>query len=264
MNRSSDVRRDGAFTMVEMLIVITIVVLIAGLVIPMTMNAVAQAQLVKCKSQMGEIYKALNLYANDYMGLMPPALQPLSQGEEEGDEEPATATATNLLWDPLLQRVGLGVLYADKEFFPNDYNYIGNPKVFFCPTSDTRTHNGDDGLDNWGSENDPVICSYLYRGNTAGASMNIEQNNVNDRALLIDYNTYVDGTEDFNHGGRVVNILYGNGNVTDYKNEDNDFTCLGEKPSEYDKVFINADSLKALDEEAPLETPVDEGSGGGP
>jgi len=242
-------RRGKGFTLIEMLVVLSIIGILMGVLVPLAMRAMVRAEMVKCRSQLGEIFKAVLTYSNDYLGLMPPGL--LAGGTGEGSEG---VQATNLLWDPKDERVGLGVLW--NEEFPDEQDYIGDPSVFFCPGAEQRTEDGERGLRHWNSGTAAVESSYLYRGNSAGASLYLDKNQKYDRAIAMDYNTYneADNTGDYNHDGRRVNILYAHGKVDEVENIDEHFTCFSEGATEYEKVFQNADQRKAL-EGAPTPTP---------
>lgn len=62
--------RSG-FTLVELLVVISIIVVLAGLSTPVAMKALGEAQRVTAISNVGNIAKAMNLFANDFDGEFP-------------------------------------------------------------------------------------------------------------------------------------------------------------------------------------------------
>ncbi|MEX2606748.1 MAG: prepilin-type N-terminal cleavage/methylation domain-containing protein [Kiritimatiellia bacterium] len=64
--------RKSGFTLVEMLVVIAIMALLAGLLVPAVTSGVERAQTVKCKSQLREISSAALMYASDHGGILPP------------------------------------------------------------------------------------------------------------------------------------------------------------------------------------------------
>ena len=60
-----------AFTLIELLIVVAIIAILAGLVLPVLGNAQRSARGISCLNQMQQIGKATMLYAADYDGLLP-------------------------------------------------------------------------------------------------------------------------------------------------------------------------------------------------
>ncbi len=66
-------RRDvqGAFTLIEVLIVIAIVALLASFVVPLAGRAQGQAKVMSCRAHLHNIGVALVLHANDHDGELP-------------------------------------------------------------------------------------------------------------------------------------------------------------------------------------------------
>ncbi len=106
-----------AFSLVELLVVITIVTLLAAMLFPAYAAVVDYANMTKCKNQLGQIASAVKAYAGRNRGTIPPA-------EYE---------ATGLSWCNILQRGGY--LSAPNTVDLDADMPTEEDSVLLCPTS---------------------------------------------------------------------------------------------------------------------------------
>ena len=65
-------RRFGAFTLIEMLVVIAIIGILAGILLPVLATARERGRQAKCKEQLHQFSLAVEMYRNDSAGAYPP------------------------------------------------------------------------------------------------------------------------------------------------------------------------------------------------
>jgi prepilin-type N-terminal cleavage/methylation domain-containing protein/prepilin-type processing-associated H-X9-DG protein len=234
-------RRHGAFTLVELLVVIGIVAVLMGVLMPVLTSARASARKVACLSNLRQIGVAVHSYANDSRGNIPfgpkapPFLSP-------ADLYPSTGAPTSLISLASGAPVGLGLLLQ---------NHLSKQsRVLFCPDPDQRV-SADDELAKVGTAQ--AQCSYYYRhasvtrlfdppsaDNALDRSYRISLANLGKnrngqpvRALAIDtmFLCPRDGVlAEFNvkprthHRQRFANILFSDGHTVSCSNADGRFT----------------------------------------
>lgn len=65
-------RSERGFTLVELLLVVTIIAVLVGLILPVVAGLRTKAKSTQCRSAMNQFGKSLSLYANDQSDYLPP------------------------------------------------------------------------------------------------------------------------------------------------------------------------------------------------
>jgi len=211
-----------AFTLVEMLVVIAVIAILAGLLLSALVSARFQGRVAQCRSNLRQVGLAISDYAIDYRGSIPAV----------------TGYPTNKLWnDADASPDSLAVLmtggYLDIR---RDGGRIGRPA-------------GEAGGDVYGS--------YVYRQHAIGTgTFHVEDPGRNPtghpiRAFALD--SSCPPWPRVAHSGRSVNILFHDGSVITANNYRDEYSVMdirysplganGLPPvvSELQKVFVNAD-----------------------
>jgi len=91
----------AAFTLVELLVAITIIVVLLALLAPAVDKAIGHAMEVRCLSNLHQVGVALQMYTRDYRGYFPPKLKPgTTTGGVfiNGFAVPETLTVSSFWW----------------------------------------------------------------------------------------------------------------------------------------------------------------------
>lgn len=135
-----------AFTLVELLVVISIIALLLAVLMPSLGRARKQAQKVICMTHMKQVTLGIMVYSVDNKNYVPNGFR--------GEGYPLTDYA---LWDINNGWVGIGKLY--------EYKYLPDHKVFYCPTTQSTMRKGlPFSMEyEWNDKNGgSLICGTLY------------------------------------------------------------------------------------------------------
>lgn len=143
----------GGFSLVELLVVMTIIAVLAAIVFPVLVKAKQTADISECLSNMKQMGSALNMYLNEYDGRFPAAVPWGIPGSAEvGSDKTIQELLSPFVRDGMIrQKVGTRFLYP-------------KPSVFTCP-SDTgllQKHDGFCGVRAGARVWLQTGCSYEY------------------------------------------------------------------------------------------------------
>jgi general secretion pathway protein G len=129
---------NRGFTLIEIIIVVTILAILAGLIIPRYVGRVEEARKVKAVTQIREIMKALELYRLDN-GKYPSTEQGLQALVEQPTSEPQP-----LKWRQYMDKI-------PKDAWGNDYIYMcpGTHGAFEIISLGPDGKEGEDDIMSW-------------------------------------------------------------------------------------------------------------------
>jgi len=138
--RSGRSRRRG-FTLVELIFSMGIIVILAMLLMGAVIHARKQARDATCKGNLSQLWKSVNLYANNHDDfLFVNTVIPLQ--------------ISNTIYSAGVV-TGFGYLYS---------NFLPDHRSLFCTNDPVRDPNWEYGLHNWQTATGEVRVSYGYRG----------------------------------------------------------------------------------------------------
>lgn len=132
----SFVRRSG-FTLMELLVVLAIIAILAGLLLPALGRAKAKARDIRCVSNLRQLGIAVRTYAEDHDGILPRA--------ELLPSQPADLSAPL----PAISRVLARELGGP---IPSQESAGKSPEVFRCPADNTDRYRREGSSYEWNTE----------------------------------------------------------------------------------------------------------------
>jgi prepilin-type N-terminal cleavage/methylation domain-containing protein len=141
-------RRAGAFTLIEVLVVVAIIALLIGILLPTLRKAREQSKRVVCSSNLAQIARGIHTYTADFKGHVP----------NSWNGENASLTWTVYRENPghYFGYLHLGLLYKCHQ--------IKEPKALFCPSNVEFPHTYPEGWLEYVSPNgyEHMAVGYMY------------------------------------------------------------------------------------------------------
>lgn len=129
--RKGGSRRNGAFTLVELLMVIAVVGILASLLLPALAKAKQKAQRTQCLSQLRQLQQAWLMYVHDHHDSLPPN----SDGPRAGKDAYCPGWVAGWLRGNNYDGTNTDLLVGSKYvLFGSIGGYVQNPKIYRCPS----------------------------------------------------------------------------------------------------------------------------------
>lgn len=185
----------AAFTLIEMLVVITVIGVVMALSVPTIAKARESGRQVKCSSNLRQIGAAVNLYANDNRDKIVGPNWTLTGDTRPGWLYTPPAPASSQEWTPEVRETGALWRYLEKD------------EAYRCPT------------DKGPWDRSANITSYLFNGAVAGFPLTLAQSKsyTLDRFRPDAIIAFEHEGQDWNDGSsqpdEILNTRHGSGNV---------------------------------------------------
>ena len=134
-------RKDAAFTLVELLVVIGIIALLIGILLPALNKARRAAQEVKCMSNIRQLCLGMNIYADANKGFIPgdggdgTPQKPITVCTGPNGDVPLTWDDPSLWFNAIPPQIGIDAYY-DQQQTGRRLAGPGDNSVFVCPSAD--------------------------------------------------------------------------------------------------------------------------------
>ena len=139
MHRNANLRTRQSFTLIEVLVVITIIGVLSGLLLPAVQAARERARLMQCSSNMKQLMLSTHNFGTAYDGQLPAA-----NFYQIVDQQTAAAAEGSAFYALLPYYEESTIFAAYTQNIPNP-GYLGSQtipmKIHICP-SDTTNNNG--------------------------------------------------------------------------------------------------------------------------
>jgi prepilin-type N-terminal cleavage/methylation domain-containing protein/prepilin-type processing-associated H-X9-DG protein len=224
--------QENLFTLIELLIVISIIAILAAIIMPALTSARNRAKEAECANNLKLISLAMALYSNDNIEKIPP--------HDIGARY--QRASSNLVKDATNKRLGLSV------FITSDYNI--RYRMFGCLLHHPRLPK--QVIADWEAGGE-TKSAYLYRETDNDFNEILSHPSNGGKAVVMDFSLIkTDGTtEEIAHSFIKTNILFSDGHVDNEYNDSSGgkrFTAAGdglfisdETAESIDKVWDNAD-----------------------
>ncbi len=219
-------KRTSGFTLIELMVVVTIIIILAALTYPILRNAIENGRRATCRSNLRQIGAAFFMFATDHNGWLP--VVNLVPGPPENTLEylnRRTVVPGNALvgqWpfhQHILMLADLGYVQDPRKFWcPSDHvnGPALNVDVFPAPTFDPDEFNSFENV------------SYMY---VAGYNLRSSREDFSRAPLLADESNQMEQgnltpgnmpgfDEHDNHGANYRNVLWLDGHVVGLEHED--------------------------------------------
>jgi prepilin-type N-terminal cleavage/methylation domain-containing protein len=183
--------RRRAFTLVELLVVIAVISILAGLLLPALDNALNQARSIACLNNLKQNGIAFSMYGNDANGKVAPLYGALTTGSLYFPSSNPTNSAY-IRNDAINRRTPYGTGYL--------YDAYLDGQSLYCPNADKDNNLGWYDFDSTSGKNDTVSAGFKYH-------------DVNGRTIKTNYyyNSVADSTFKAQAPASMTQDMYGRG-----------------------------------------------------
>ena len=224
--------RFHAFTLIEILVVISIISVLVGILLPVLAKARKAAQVAACLSAQRQLAMGVATYANDHDGQIPRG--PLNQQSFIAMAFGGVATEDQVASSIILNSGTVGVYFNAHGLVLK--GYLDTPASMFCPGDDTF-----DPIEELKKVQDlqpPAFSSFVYRNldqAPLGRLSDLGRNDLGEQATVLglDSNSVFESsfsgpfsTYRTNHEAQVANAFYTDGHAKTFDNQNNEFSLV--------------------------------------